>query len=99
MQDCSYTQDAPASDTRGNLRSDPVTTQVCRGKPSWSTSSFVSHDESSTGRPFHLTRYSSYVLFLVLLPTRLSSISSISLVSELLARILYCAAVISSSTP
>ena len=25
MQDCSYTQDAPASDTQGNLRSDPVT--------------------------------------------------------------------------
>ena len=25
MQDCSYTHDAPASDTRGNLRGDPIT--------------------------------------------------------------------------
>ena len=99
MQDFSYTLDAPASDTWGNLRSDPVTSQVSRGKPRRSTSALVNHDESSTGLPIHLTRYSSYVLFLVLLPTRLSNISSISFVYEVAAGIPHCTSATSSSSP
>ena len=31
MQDFPYTQDAPTLDTRGNLRSDPITSQVFKG--------------------------------------------------------------------
>ena len=49
-----------------------------RGKPKWETSTADIQVESSSGLPFHFTRYSSYCLFVVLPPTRLSRISSIS---------------------
>ena len=48
-----------------------------RGKPKWETSATDIQVKFSSGHPFHFTRYSSYYLFLVLFPTRLSRISSI----------------------
>ena len=69
MQDFSYTQDAPTSDTWGNLRSDPITSQVFRGKPR--TSSLASHDESSNGLPFQLDQ----VLFVGFIPCALANMT------------------------